>query len=232
MIRLLQRDSRRARGTWAVVALKSPEHAKTRLSAVLDSAQRRHVLFELASRTIRALQAVHGIEAVAVVTPSAEVAQFARALGTVVIREAVESGTAAAFAAAVQELRPLRLQRLLMIAGDLPQVSPQALEAVIAAGGCAPDAVLVPDRHRAGTNALLCAPPQLLAPCFGADSLRRHFAAAAAAGIDARLVEIDALALDLDCAADLDELRRRDAAAADALLPAVHEPRARQRGVA
>lgn len=223
---------RRVRGTWAVVALKSPGFAKTRLSAVLDPEQRRHLLFELARRTIRALQATTGIEAIAIVTASAEVARFAETLGAMAIREPAENGTAAAFAAAVEQLQSLRLTRLLMLAGDLPQVSPQALQTLLAAGRCAPDAILVPDRHRLGTNALLCAPPQLLAPCFGSDSLRRHLATADRLGIEARVLEIDALALDLDCPADLDELRRRDSAAADALLGAASGHDARQWGIA
>ena len=61
----------------------------------------------------------------------------------------------------------------------------------------------------AGTNALLCVPPDVLAPCFGEQSFQRHLAAARAANLHARILEIDALALDLDEPADLEELRRR-----------------------
>jgi 2-phospho-L-lactate guanylyltransferase len=84
-------------------------------------------------------------------------------------------------------------------------------------------AIIVPDRHRIGTNALLCTPPSALAPCFGGDSFRRHLAAANNAGIGARVIEIPELALDLDCAADLDELRLRDRTTAEALYEGLRD---------
>jgi 2-phospho-L-lactate/phosphoenolpyruvate guanylyltransferase len=191
---------------WAVVPLKSPQSAKTRLAGVLSPAQRQHLLFELARRVIDALNAARGIEAVAVVTASAEVAAFGRALGARPILQKEETGTASAFAAALNELQSLQLKSVLMIAGDLPLVSAAAVERVIAAREMA---VIVPDRHRIGTNALLCSPPEIIPPCFGGDSFRLHLAAAGKAGIRARVLEIDELALDLDCAADLDELQLR-----------------------
>jgi 2-phospho-L-lactate guanylyltransferase len=239
---------------WAVVPLKSPERAKSRLAGALNPAQRQHLLFELGKRVIDALQATRGIEAVAVVTASAEVAAFAKSLGAHPILQTTETGTAAAFSAALQELEPLRLDSVLMIAGDLPLVSVAAIERIITARddatalieGYSPpswgrdrervldfnssaskppspppspttgegararaSAIIVPDRHRIGTNALLCSPPSALAPCFGSDSFRRHLGAAQTLGINARVLEIDELALDLDCAADLDELRLR-----------------------
>jgi 2-phospho-L-lactate guanylyltransferase len=203
---------------WAVVPLKSPERAKSRLAGVLSPQQRRHLLFALAERVIRSLQATRGIETVAVVTASTEVAAFARALGAEPILQSAETGTASAFAAAVSQLQVLQLPRVLMIAGDLPLVSPAALARVVAAGSETPGVVVVPDRHRIGTNALLCAPPQLLSPCFGTDSFRRHLAAAKAASLNACVLEIEELALDLDCAEDLHELQARNGAIAAALL--------------
>lgn len=209
---------------WAVVPLKSPERAKSRLADVLSPAQRRQLLFVLATRVIRALQATRGVDAVVVVTASAEVAAFARERGAQAILQSTETGTAPAFAAAVRQLHPLKLPRLLMIAGDLPLVSPAALERVVAAGtasGAVPCAVLVPDRRRIGTNALLCSPPQALAPCFGSDSFHRHLSTAAAAGVSARVLEVEELALDLDGAEDLDELRLRGGAPATSLFAAL-----------
>jgi 2-phospho-L-lactate/phosphoenolpyruvate guanylyltransferase len=182
-----------------------------RLAGVLSAAQRRELLFELAQRVVGALQATRGIEHTAVVTACAEVAAFARRLGVQSIVQDTETGTAAAFAAAVDALQPRQLRGLLMLAGDLPLVSAAALERVIAAADSSPGAVIVPDRHGAGTNALLCTPPQALAPCFGADSFRRHCAAAAASGLRLCVLDIPELALDLDDADDLAALQRMQA---------------------
>jgi len=69
--------------------------------------------------------------------------------------------------------------------------------------------VIAPDRRRSGTNALLCTPPAIIPPCFGADSFQRHLAAARSQSVDVRIVESHALALDIDELEDLDELQRR-----------------------
>lgn len=207
---------------WAVVPLKSPDEAKSRLATVLSTVQRRQLFFALAERVIRALHATPGIEVVAVVTASAEVATFARSLHAEVIRHAVDFGTASAFASAVRHLQPLHLERLLMIAGDLPLVSPTALQQLIALADTQPgvaSVVIVPDRHGLGTNALLCTPPEVIAPCFGGDSFRQHLRVAELAGVPARVLESEALALDLDVAADLEYLRIKGGAPAQQLLP-------------
>lgn len=208
---------------WAVVPLKSPERAKTRLSAVLTPAQRRHLSFALAERVIDALHSTRGIDVVSVVTASPEIASFARSRGAQPIHQPDEMGTASAFAAAVRELQPLRMSRLLMIAGDLPLVSADALERLIEVSAADSSAVIVPDRHRIGTNALLCAPPDALVPCFGDNSFQRHVAAAQAAGLTARVLEIDELALDLDSADDLQFLQLHGGMRAARLLASLQE---------
>lgn len=210
---------------WALVPLKSPERAKTRLAGMLSPTQRRRLLFGLATRTIAALRATRDIDAVAVITASDEVATFAQGLGTRVIVQPSEIGTAAAFSSAIDSLQPLGLSRLLMIAGDLPLISPAALDML-----CAPLAgsgvIVVPDRHRQGTNALLCSPPHALTPRFGRDSFRRHLSAARSAELQTRVLYSDSLSLDLDAPEDFEELRRRSAETADTVFTMLQGVRA------
>lgn len=189
--------------TWALVPLKSPDTAKSRLAAVLAPAQRRALFFGLARRVIEALMATPGIVRVSVVTSSDEVDAFSRSLHAQVIRQRADAGTAQAFIAGARQLRGLKPRRLLMIAGDLPLISSAAIETLLATGDEAA-VVIVPDRKRIGTNALLCAPPDAIAPCFGPDSFQRHLAAVERAGLSARVLECDALALDLDTPEDLE----------------------------
>jgi 2-phospho-L-lactate guanylyltransferase len=60
----------------------------------------------------------------------------------------------------------------------------------------------VPDRHGAGTNVLVVAPPTAIEPAFGTDSRAAHRAAAAVAG--ATYLEAGGpLTLDVDTADDL-----------------------------
>lgn len=213
-------DAPRPDRLWAVVPLKSPQHAKTRLADQLDAAQRRWLLFELATRVIRALQATDAVAEVAVATASKEIAEFAQSLGARPILQSAETGTAAAFSAVIAQLQAGQPQALLMIAGDLPLVTPAAIETLCAAAFDA-DVVVVPDRHRIGTNALLCSPPSAITPLFGPDSLHRHLAAARRRELRTRVLESDALSLDLDEPDDLDELRRRGSDLDDALRAAL-----------
>lgn len=206
--------------TWAVVALKSPDRAKSRLAEELDPSQRRRLLFVLTEQTIQALRGTRGIDAIAVVTSSREVASFIRSRDAQVITQDRESGTADAFACAVRQLRPLKPKRLLMLPGDLPLVSPPALLRVLEAAESGPGIVLVPDRHWVGTNALLCTPPEILAPQFGDSSFSRHLEAARAAGVSARIVAPEELTLDLDLPEDLRYLRTHWKARAPHVLQA------------
>jgi 2-phospho-L-lactate guanylyltransferase len=188
--------------TWAIVALKSPQQAKSRLSTALSSAQRRAVTLTLAQHVIDTLRLTPGITQVAVVTASDEVSLFAKALGAMVLRQPRDAGTADAFKFAVREMRPYQPDAVLLMPGDLPLISSAAVKQIIE--GPARHVVIVPDRHGTGTNALFCAPPAIIAPAFGAHSFQRHLAMAHAAGVPARRLDIDTLALDLDDADDLD----------------------------
>lgn len=192
---------------WAIVPLKSPELAKSRLSDVLNPVARQDLFFAVARHVITTLQNTRGISHIAVVTASETADHFARECGAEVIRQRGDLGTAAAFRAATFALRSRELEHILMIAGDLPLLTAAAVEELIDAGRQTPSIVIAPDRQRTGTNALLCSPPEIIAPCFGIDSFRRHREAAIASGARLEIVDSPALALDVDVADDLDYLQ-------------------------
>jgi 2-phospho-L-lactate guanylyltransferase len=96
---------------------------------------------------------------------------------------------------------------VLVLPADLPAVSSSAIDELLdAVGGAASGGrglvALVGDRHGAGTNALLLAPPGVIAPAFGPGSRESHARAATEAGV--RYVELESpLAFDVDTSADL-----------------------------
>ena len=67
--------------------------------------------------------------------------------------------------------------------------------------------VIVPDRHGAGTNALLLSPPDAIEPSFGPGSFARHAARAREAGVSTRVAALPSLGLDVDTPDDLAALR-------------------------
>ena len=161
----------------------------------------------MARQVIGALLDAPCISRVAVITASAEVAAFAESLGAWVIREEREAGTAAACRAAVAAASG-RTDSLLMMSGDLPLACAPAIEPLVRLAGRSPLVAIVADRRRVGTNALLCAPPDVIPICFGPDSFQRHVAACGPE-VALEIVESDALSLDIDDAQDLRELQRR-----------------------
>ena len=101
------------------------------------------------------------------------------------------------------------IERVLLVPGDCPMLAPRDIEALLASSSRERVALIVPDRHGTGTNALLLTPPDVLAPSFGADSRRRHMGDAQANGVPAKVVELDSLALDVDTPDDLEALKHR-----------------------
>ena len=192
-----------------MVPLKSSHQAKSRLADVLAPWERERLFFTLAERVIRALRDSGRIDVIAVVTASRKVADFARSLGAMPILQTADPGMAPALQLALHRLQSACPARVLMLPGDLPSISAAAVDRLFSVSDANRNIVLVPDRHRLGTNALLCTPPQMIAPCFGERSFERHVAAAEAVGIDARILEIHELAFDLDSAEDLEYLRAR-----------------------
>jgi 2-phospho-L-lactate guanylyltransferase len=67
--------------------------------------------------------------------------------------------------------------------------------------------VIVPDRHGAGTNALLLSPPDAITPSFGPGSFARHAARGRAGGTTVAVAELPSLGLDVDTPGDLAALR-------------------------
>ncbi len=193
---------------WAVVPLKSPDAAKSRLRAGLDTGARRLLVFAMARHVVRTLVRTPGIAGVAVVTASPEIAAFVEQEGAAVIRQDRDAGMAEACRSAVAHLSA-RANSLLMISGDIPLISTEAIAALVDLSRGTPLVAIVPDRRRSGTNALLCAPPTVISPRFGLDSFQEHVAAARSQGVELRVVESDALSLDIDDLQDLEELRRR-----------------------
>jgi 2-phospho-L-lactate guanylyltransferase len=115
---------------WAVVPLKSPDAAKSRLQAGLDADTRRRLFFWMARQVIRTLARTPGIAGVSVVTASPEVGAFAERGGAALIWEEREAGMAEACRSAVAHLST-RVDGVLMISGDIPLISTESVAALL-----------------------------------------------------------------------------------------------------
>jgi 2-phospho-L-lactate guanylyltransferase len=187
----------------AIVPVGTLNGAKSRLGAVLDAEERLELTILLARRTIAAAMDAEGVVETIVVTPDDAVRDLASSLGARALRQR-DGGLNRGITLAREEAIAAGADAIVILPIDLPEVTPAAIEAVLAplADPRRPLVTIVPDRHGRGTNALLIAPPDAIDVCFGGDSRFAHAAAASAAG--ARLVELDGpLALDVDTPDDL-----------------------------
>ena len=188
--------------TWAVVPVKTLNAAKRRLAGAVDPAARRGLSLAMLADVLDALDATAGLDGAAVVSRDADVMALARRRGLRVIPE-TGAGLNAAVTQAATVLSAAGCARLLVMPADLPLAAPEEIAQILAALPEAPGLTLVPDRHGVGTNALACAPPDAVAPSFGAGSFARHLEAARDAGIPATVLRLPGLGLDIDTPEDL-----------------------------
>jgi 2-phospho-L-lactate/phosphoenolpyruvate guanylyltransferase len=187
----------------AVVPIGTLDGAKSRLGETLDAEERRDLVTRLIRRTIEATTTTPGIDETIVVTPDDEVRRLALELGARPIRQRGQ-GLNQGLREGRSEVQAAGADALLVLPIDLPLISRDALRSLLheLSDATRPLAVLVPDRHARGTNALLLSPPDAIEFCFGGDSRAAHIDCARSRGV--RLVERDGpLILDLDTPADL-----------------------------
>jgi len=187
-----------------VIPVKPIEAALRRLAGVLGSRERRALQAAMLSDVLTAAAAFS--DRVVVVTSDRLVADFARGYGAVIapdrdpptgINAAVARGVAAAGG-----------QAALVVMGDLPCATEADLRQVAASAPSGRGVTLAVSGDGTGTNAMLVAPPDLIAPSFGVGSLTRHLAAAEAVEADCTVVTAPGLMLDVDTPADLATLVR------------------------
>lgn len=186
--------------TLAILPVKGFGHAKTRLRERLPDGPRAGLAEAMVRDVLRALGHVDGLDGVIVVTAEPIAAGLAREAGAEVVHDPAEAGQSAAVALGVVRALQRGADRILAVPGDCPALDARELTELLQA----PEAiVVVPDRHGNGTNALLLAPPDAIAPSFGPGSRARHEAAARASGRPWAVHAVPGLGMDADTPADL-----------------------------
>ena len=188
--------------TLAILPVKSFSRGKQRLRAGLDPERRESLAEAMFRDVLEALTATDGLDAVVVVTAGELPGAIAREHCVSVLHDG-EQGHSAAARIGIEVALADGYDRALLVPGDCPALDPDELEALLARPVRPPSALIVPDRHGTGTNALLLTPPGALPPSFGPGSRERHAQLARAGGSRAEVVEVPSLALDVDTPEDL-----------------------------
>ncbi|MDX6617537.1 MAG: 2-phospho-L-lactate/phosphoenolpyruvate guanylyltransferase [Solirubrobacterales bacterium] len=191
--------------THAIIPVKRFEYAKQRLGEAVPAGSRVALAEAMFLDVLSHLNRSKRIDTIVVVTSDVKVARTARWLGVEVLEQEADEGHSEAASAGVKLALERGVDRVAMLPGDCPMLDPVELDRHL---GTAPrSALIVPDRHGTGTNALLLSPPDAFEPAFGPDSCARHVSRARAAGVSFAVDRIDSLSLDLDTPEDLMQLR-------------------------
>jgi 2-phospho-L-lactate guanylyltransferase len=193
--------------TLAILPVKSFGTAKQRLASLLGSGSRQALAQAMFSDVLASLRHVPGLDAIAVVTADRVAESAAHGERVQVLRDKEEAGQSAAALIGIRYALVGGFERVLLVPGDTPLLDPAEVAGLLArAEQHGLGAVIVPDRHGTGTNALLLSPPGAIEPSFGAGSLERHAHAARTAGLAHAMEPLSSLALDVDTPEDLAEL--------------------------
>lgn len=183
---------------WAIIPTKTPGDGKNRLSSVLDGMARRKLVGVMLTHVVSAVEAARNVDRTCLVGPSRHGLPE-----TLPLLNDPGQGLNAAVASAFDEAAAGGATRVLIIHGDLPQLSTQDVELLAAA---APGSLAIaPDRHGIGTNALSLPLPGAkgFTFAFGTDSFARHRAEAQRLGLATETIHSQGLAHDVDEPADL-----------------------------
>jgi 2-phospho-L-lactate/phosphoenolpyruvate guanylyltransferase len=199
--------------TAAILPVKRFTAAKQRLGASVADPLRADLARAMVGDVLSALHRCTALERAIVVTNEVSVAAAARYLGATVVPDTAEDGQSAAVALGIAEAVREGFERVLCIPGDCPALDPEELRELLDErdddGSARRAVVIVPDRHGTGTNGLLLAPPEAIAPSFGPGSCERHRELARTTGASCRVARPASLLLDIDTGDDLAELRER-----------------------
>jgi len=193
--------------TLAILPVKGFAEAKQRLAAELDSGPRRALAEAMFSDVLVALRRAAKVDGIIVVTGDPGAAQIAGGYGAGVLF-ADERGHNAAASAGIARSLELEAERTLLVPGDCPLLDPRQLDELLQRPAAPRSALIVPDRHGTGTNALLLTPPDALKPAFGPGSRDRHVEQAKDDSTVPWVIDVPSLALDIDTPEDLAALEQ------------------------
>ena len=189
--------------TWALVPVKPLDAAKSRLSEVLQPAERTELARCFLEHTLAALTACRGIDEILVISPDPLAWELATQYGAQCCYEFDAPGLNASLQRGANRAISAGADALIIVPTDLPLLNESLLQQVVDCIDSPPAVVLAPDRHGQGTNIMLQSPPNLIPFSYGIGSFHIHLENARAANAAVNVLEIPELALDIDSPADL-----------------------------
>ena len=189
---------------WAIVPVKPLRRGKSRLAGVLTEEERLGLNSQLLIHTVDTLSEIPEIEHILVVSRDQAALALARAHGARTVQENGAPELNVALTRATIVAKRYATRGVLIIPSDLPMISKEDVYAMLELVKDPPVVIVVPDRKKEGTNALLVSPVGLIEYDYGPNSFERHCQRARQAGARLEICELPSLALDMDVPEDLE----------------------------
>jgi 2-phospho-L-lactate/phosphoenolpyruvate guanylyltransferase len=188
---------------WACVPVKEFTGAKQRLASLLNPGQREILAATMLEDVLSALAGATLLAGILVNTVDPRAAALAERYGARVVTDGARDGHTGAVNGMARILTAEADGALLTVPGDIPRVTAQEIDAVVASCRAAPSFTIVPAHDELGSNAVLCAPPFAVPLRFGDDSYFPHLQAARRHGVEPTIVRLPGIGLDIDHPVDL-----------------------------
>lgn len=189
---------------WAVIPIKAGSNGKSRLADVLDDGARQELVRSMLARVVEAATEARMIDRVLLVGASRH--GLPKDIG---LLNDPGTGLNGAVQSAFGEVAQHKVDRILIVAADLPGVTSQELDLL----ALAPDdaIAIAPDRHETGTNAISLPLPSAegFTFAFGTDSFALHQQEAHRVGLRVETILSEGLERDVDEPADLPDALKR-----------------------
>lgn len=199
---------------WALVPVKPLAQSTQRLRECLGE-HRPGLSLAMLGDLLEALVASREINRIAIVTADEQVRELARAHGVLLVEEPNPGRMNRAIGMGVEAIRAAGGTQVAIFPADLPLASGEEIDRVVRALR-ARQAVaeqrlvgICPAADRGGTNMLCVATEPAFPLRYGPGSYERHRQAALEAGCHAETLTSEAISLDIDTRADLDEFIAR-----------------------
>jgi len=193
---------------WAIVPVKPLRRGKSRLADLLSDDERERLNQSLLVQTIQILRTVPVIDETVVISHDPAALSVSREFGIRTIQENRGKNINQALRKATIAAKAFNITKLLVVPADLPLLTSNDIETMIAKKTQPPTIIIVPDRRMNGTNALLIDPIGVLDYDFGPWSFKNHIEQAERKKIHVEIFNNEHLSFDLDLPEDLEYLKR------------------------
>jgi len=187
--------------SFVIVPVKRLEKAKSRLSPLLSSNERKQFCFEMLKDVLRSVKTAKYIHQAVVMSMDDTALQVAKSFDATPFKES-KLGLNQAILEAVNWCAEEGVSSALILPADIPLVTSKDLDGIFSLGKNS-GIVISPSKSREGTNALLLTPPNVIPTFYGQHSFRKHIQEASARGVGIHIFRSSRVALDIDTVEDL-----------------------------